>query len=95
MLAPKIASTFGGGVEAATTSQRAEYPGTPSVVNSYRSTSLGAFVEAGGQYMVADHFAIGLAYRLTGSHLSSRNGGATHGFDVETSFLPIRATLYF
>jgi hypothetical protein len=94
MVAPKIASTFAGGVEAGTTRQRFEYTDFANTVSRYNSTYAGAFAEFGGQYMIADHFAVGLAYRLSARHISNA-GNDQRGWEVGTSFRPVRATLYF
>jgi hypothetical protein len=93
MIAPRIAGTIGAGVVGGTVHQKIEYSGTfgPSGGNS---SYFGAYADFGGQYMVADHFAVGLAYRLTARHL--KNGFQEQsGSEFTSSFLPIRATLYF
>jgi len=95
MVAPKIASTFAGGVSVSTTRQRSEYEAPSGTsVSSYRANYAGGWVEFGGQYMVADRFAVGLAYDLIGRHISN-TGTDQHGFEFATQFRPIRATLYF
>ncbi|MFL5563248.1 MAG: hypothetical protein ACJ79K_17415 [Gemmatimonadaceae bacterium] len=95
MLAPKIASTFGAGVNAGTTQRRDEYVGFPSItVSSYQANYAGAFIEMGGQYIIADRFAVGLAYYLS-ARRTSTNAGDQRGFAYSTSFRPLRATLYF
>ena len=44
--------------------------------------------------MVADHFAVGLAYRLSARHL--KNGlEEKSGSEFASGFLPVRASLYF
>ena len=94
MVAPKIASTFAVGVAGGTRQQRAEYGGALGGVSSYRADYLGAWVEFGGQYMIVDHFAVGLAYNLSARHLA-HIAGDQHGFEFATAFRPVRATLYF
>lgn len=93
MVAPKIASTIGVGIRGTTIQRRDEYGNVPAS-SAYRATYAGAFVEIGGQYMIADHFAVGIAYSLNGRH-ATNNGSDQHGFEFSTSFLPLRATLYF
>jgi hypothetical protein len=92
MIAPHIASTLGAGVIAGTVQQRQEYP-PPAGTNKFRSSHIGAFIDLGGQYMVADHFAVGLAYRFSAQHIGY--SGPSSGSEIVTGFLPIRATLYF
>ena len=95
MVAPKVVSTFGAGVDAGTIQRRDEYLGFPSItVSSYRANYVGAFAEVGGQYMIADRFAVGLAFYLS-ARRTSTNAGDQRGFEYNTSFRPLRATLYF
>jgi len=93
MLAQRIASTFGAGLIAGSVTQKIAYGG-PAGTSSYHGSYIGAFVDVGGQYMVADHFAVGLAYRFAGQHLKP-NGSDQRGTEFQLGFLPIRATLYF
>ena len=95
MLAPKIASVFGGGIALGSYAQRDEYSTPANDVTSFHARYIGAYVEAGGQYMVADHLAIGLSYRLAGQHMTASAASDLHGFQFASSFLPVRATLYF
>ena len=44
--------------------------------------------------MVADHFAVGIAYRLLGRHVKN-SGTSQAGTEFLSNVLPIRATLYF
>ena len=93
MLAGHVAAIVGAGVVGGTVQQRQEYPGIPGS-SRYHSSYVGAFADVGGQYMVADHFAVGLAYRVTGRHIS--NGLSDQkGSEFLAAFLPVRATLYF
>jgi hypothetical protein len=94
MMAPRIAMTLGAGVEAGSQRQRTDVSGGVFPSTDYRMTHLGGYVDAGGQYMVADHFAIGLAYRLTARHTKFDYLDQS-GSEFYASFLPIRATLYF
>ena len=93
MIAQHVAATFGAGLAVGTIQQKETFP-PPSGTNSLRSHYLGAFVDLGGQYMVADHFAVGIAYRLAGEHLVSGPANQT-GSEFSSAFLPIRAALYF
>ena len=93
MVVQHIAATLGAGLAAGTIQQKVTYP-PPDGSDDYRSHHIAAFVDVGGQYMVADHFAVGLAYRLMGEHFKT---GPLHqtGFDFSSAFVPLRATLYF
>ena len=93
VLAPRMLGTFGAGAVGGTLQQRQEYVGVFSP-NRYHASYYGAYAEGGAQYMVADHFAVGVAYRFTLSH--TRNDG-THqtGAEMLAAILPVRATLYF
>ena len=93
MLAEHVAGTVGAGLVAGSVEQKIEYASPPGT-SSFHGSYLGAYVDVGGQYMVADHFAIGLAYRLTGQHVKTGATGQT-GSEFAMSFLPVRATLYF
>lgn len=93
VLASKVVGTLGAGVVAGSVQQRQEFRGFPSR-SSFHSSYYGAYADLGGQYMVADHFAVGVAYRLTGRHLKNSGTGQA-GTEFITNVLPVRATLYF
>jgi hypothetical protein len=93
VLASRVVGTVGAGAVAGSVQQRQEYRGALSP-SSFHSSYYGAYAELGGQYMVADHFAVGVAYRLLGRHV--RNSGTSQaGAEFLTNVLPVRATLYF
>lgn len=93
VLASKVVGTLGAGVVAGSVQARQEYRGIPSR-SSFHSSYYGAFAELGGQYMVADHFAVGVAYRFLGRHIKNSGSGQS-GTEFLTDVLPVRATLYF
>ena len=93
MLAPRVAATAAIGAVGGTVQQRQVSPG-PFPPSTYRTSYVGAFAEGGAQYMVADHLAVGLAYRLTARHLSLGITGQK-GADFFVGVVPIRASLYF
>ena len=93
VLASKVVGTAGGGLVAVSVQQRQEYRGALSP-SSFHSSYYGAYAELGGQYMVADHFAVGIAYRLLGRHVKN-SGTSQAGTEFLSNVLPIRATLYF
>lgn len=93
MVAQHIAATLGGGLLVGSIQQKITYP-APQGTDSYHSAHFGAYVDVGGQYMIADHFAVGLAYRIAGQHVKSGPSGQA-GSEFAMSFLPVRATLYF
>ena len=92
MLASKVAGTFGIGAVGGTVKRRQEY--TIFSPDHFHSGYYGAFADLGGQYMVADHFAVGVAYRFVARHVSN-SGSHQAGTELATGVLPIRATLYF
>jgi hypothetical protein len=92
MLAPRVAAIVGAGLVGGNVQQKQVYSGIPGA-STYHSSYLGAYAEAGGQYMIADHFAVGVAYRLTGRHV--KNTTNQKGSEFGAAVLPIRATLYF
>jgi hypothetical protein len=92
MVMQHVAATFDAGVRGGSVRQKMEYR-NPAGTSPYNSSYIGAYVDFGGQYMVADHFALGLAYRLTGEHVKTVSDLA--GTQFAAGFLPIRATLYF
>ena len=92
-LAPRLSGIFDGGAVAGTFQQRREYTGSLNP-GRYHAAYYGAYADAGGQYMVADHFAVGIAYRLIVRHI--RNDASEQaGTEFISSVLPVRATLYF
>lgn len=93
MLAQHVAATIGVGAVGGSINQTLEYA-FPAGTSKFHSSYFGAYLDAGGQYMVADHFAIGLAYRLTGRHVKSSGTGQS-GSEFAMAFVPVRATLYF
>lgn len=93
VLGSKVVGTLGAGIVAGSVQQRQEYRGFPTRTD-FHSSYYGASAELGGQYMVADHFAVGVAYRLLGRHIKNSGNGQA-GTEFITNVLPIRATLYF
>lgn len=93
MLAAKVVGTLGAGIVAGSVQQQQEYRGIPSR-SSFHSSYYGAYAELGGQYMVGDHFAVGVAYRFLGRHVKN-TGTSQAGTEFIANVLPVRATLYF
>jgi hypothetical protein len=92
MAAPRMAVTYGVGGLVGTLQQRNEYSGQSA--NSDHRSYFGGFADVGGQFMVTDRFAVGLSYRLRLQH-NNRSIDDQSGNLISTSFMPIRATLYF
>jgi hypothetical protein len=93
MLASKVVGVVGLGALGGTSAERDVTTG-PIGPYRYRSWYFGGYADFGGQYMVADHFAVGIAYRASARHLKNDISNQA-GTQVFTGVLPIRATLYF
>jgi hypothetical protein len=91
MLVPGIAAVLDVGVAAGTSQRRDNFSGG---LGDYHRNVYGAGVGFGGQYIVADHFAIGLGYQLN-ANWRREVTVKQHAIDLGATFAPLRATLYF
>ena len=92
MVAPRIAVTYGLGALAGTMRHKVEYALQDKSV--FSESFFGGYVDGGGQAMLTDHFAVGLAYRFR-IQRTINNVLDQSGTSMRVSFLPIRAALYF
>jgi hypothetical protein len=94
IVAPRTAVTLGGGLSVGTAQQKIDFGGGGGGVSSYRAYEKGVYAEAGGEYLVNEHFGVGIAYRLAVQRVNIKSDDLT-STAFTTVFLPIRATLYF